>query len=574
MSTPLYSSMCICMCQYCSAQMHSSPESDRKGVSLTPFQYKQHIKELKSAIAPKSLPNIPTSASGSECLKILLDQILSADFSQLTQSTFSTPPGLNSTAQKPYSGSQNLPPQELGMILSTILSLSSGGHPTPAFHIPQDLSTIFGHLQLEPVIHNYICFPQCFFLNGLTESFTTDQPHCQRHNDPNDHYPPCTQSLGKFINSFEPCTQNTTNIKKKCIQTKNFIYQPFKNWLVRFLQRAGIMEILRQNQHSQIPKGSFKCEIRDGLVWRRFTGTRNINDSPFMSIPGALGFHICVDWLNAHGKSTQLASIGPIMLICLNLPPSERLKPEIFYVAGIIPGPKEPTALQLDYLLMPLIKELKELWQGYHFSPTSTGPSGSFIYVAILTAIMDVVAMRKLTGFLSHSSNHFCNFCTINKAQIEEIDPQFHYTRSYQNHKSTIAKWLWATPKQQQEIFSEYGVLYAILEDLLYWDATIMFNLDIMHNLILVILKNHSAFKLCIPESKLKIYFRTCRKYNDTNSSDSDSMTSNSSLDQITLREDCSLRRDTAENKKLVTPHYFHLKKLLPNAHPSHATSI
>ncbi|MBW0463321.1 hypothetical protein O181_003036 [Austropuccinia psidii MF-1] len=130
------------------------------------------------------------------------------------------------------------------------------------------------------------------------------------------------------------------------------------------------MEILHQNQNSQFPKGSPKCEIWDGLVWRLFTGTRNINDPPFMSIPGALAFSIYVYWFNAHGKSTPLASFGPIMLICLNLPPSERLKPENVYVAGIIPGPKEPTSLQFTFLLMSLIKELKELWQGYHFYPS------------------------------------------------------------------------------------------------------------------------------------------------------------------------------------------------------------
>ncbi|MBW0514013.1 hypothetical protein O181_053728 [Austropuccinia psidii MF-1] len=141
------------------------------------------------------------------------------------------------------------------------------------------------------------------------------------------------------------------------------------------------------------------------------------------------------------------------MLICLNLAPSEILKPENFYVAGIIPGLKEPTALQLNYLLMPLIKELKELWQGYHFSPTSTGPSGSFICVAILMAIADVVAMCKLTGFIPHLGNHFCNVFTINKAQIEEIGPPFHYMHSYQNHKETIEEWLWASPQQRQAIF-------------------------------------------------------------------------------------------------------------------------
>ncbi|MBW0575984.1 hypothetical protein O181_115699 [Austropuccinia psidii MF-1] len=217
---------------------------------------------------------------------------------------------------------------------------------------------------------------------------------------------------------------------------------------------------------------------------------------------------------------------------------------------------------------MPLIKELKELWQGYHFSPSSTGPSGSFICVAILTAIADVVATRKITRFISHSGNHFCNFCTIHKALIEEIGPQFHYTRSYQNHKSTIAKWLWETPKQQQAIFSEYGVQYSILEDLPYWDATRMVDLDIMHNSRLGILKDHSAFKLCIPESKSKIYFRYHRKFNDTNSSDSDSMTSNSSLDKITLREAHSLRRDAAKIINEALPTTATQKNYLPMPAP------
>ncbi|MBW0474686.1 hypothetical protein O181_014401 [Austropuccinia psidii MF-1] len=101
MTTRHYSSMRICMCQHCSTQTHSSTEGDRQGVAFTPFQYKEHIKKLKSTIAPKSLPNIPTSALVSECPQILLDQIFPDDYSQLTQSTFSTPAGLNSTAQKP-----------------------------------------------------------------------------------------------------------------------------------------------------------------------------------------------------------------------------------------------------------------------------------------------------------------------------------------------------------------------------------------------------------------------------------------------------------------------------------------
>ncbi|MBW0473644.1 hypothetical protein O181_013359 [Austropuccinia psidii MF-1] len=203
------------MCQHCSAQAQSYPEGNRQGVSFTPFQNKPHIEKLKSAISPESIPNIPTSASASD--------------------TFSTPPVLNSTAQKSYSWSKNIPPQDLGVIMSAILSLrynillrashilnptlnllikssisSSSGHPTPAFHIPQDLSTIFEHLQLEPLIENYIFCPQCFLLTGLTESVKTEPSHFKLHNEPTDHDSPCTQSLGKFIHLVEPHTQNTT----------------------------------------------------------------------------------------------------------------------------------------------------------------------------------------------------------------------------------------------------------------------------------------------------------------------------------------------------------------------------
>ncbi|MBW0552657.1 hypothetical protein O181_092372 [Austropuccinia psidii MF-1] len=76
----------------------------------------------------------------------------------------------------------------LNLLIKSSIS-SSAFHPTPAFHIPQDLSIISEHLQLEPLIENFICCPQCFFLNSLNESITPDQPHCQHHNEQNDNGP-------------------------------------------------------------------------------------------------------------------------------------------------------------------------------------------------------------------------------------------------------------------------------------------------------------------------------------------------------------------------------------------------
>ncbi|MBW0530041.1 hypothetical protein O181_069756 [Austropuccinia psidii MF-1] len=102
-----------------------------------------------------------------------------------------------------------------------------------------------------------------------------------------------------------------------------------------------------------------------------------------------------------------------------------------------------------------------------------------------------------------------------------------------------------------------------------------MFNLAIMHNLILAILKDHATFKLCIPESKSKFSFRSRRKSNYNNSSDSDSMTSKSSLDKITLREPRSLRRDAARIINEPFPTTSSKKNYLPmpTPHMEHPSS-
>ncbi|MBW0498076.1 hypothetical protein O181_037791 [Austropuccinia psidii MF-1] len=102
-----------------------------------------------------------------------------------------------------------------------------------------------------------------------------------------------------------------------------------------------------------------------------------------------------------------------------------------------------------------------------------------------------------------------------------------------------------------------------------------MANIDIMRNLILGILKDHATFKLCISESKSKIYFRTCRKSNETNSSDSDSMTSKNSLYQLKLREACSLRRNAEKiiNESLPTTSPGQNFFPMPTPHTQHPSS-
>ncbi|MBW0478224.1 hypothetical protein O181_017939 [Austropuccinia psidii MF-1] len=102
-----------------------------------------------------------------------------------------------------------------------------------------------------------------------------------------------------------------------------------------------------------------------------------------------------------------------------------------------------------------------------------------------------------------------------------------------------------------------------------------MVNLDIIHNLILGILKDHANFKFCIPQAKLKIYFRYCRKSNYTRISDSNLITSNSSLDKLKLREAYSLRRDTEKIKNESLPTTSTQKNYfpMPTPHMKHPSS-
>ncbi|MBW0548351.1 hypothetical protein O181_088066 [Austropuccinia psidii MF-1] len=96
-----------------------------------------------------------------------------------------------------------------------------------------------------------------------------------------------------------------------------------------------------------------------------------------------------------------------------------------------------------------------------------------------------------------------------------------------------------------------------------------------MHNVILGIFKDHAAFKLCIPESNSKTYFRSRRKSSYTNSSDSDAMTSNSSLYQIKLREARSLRREAGKiiNESIPTTSTQINYLPMPTPHTQHPSS-
>ena len=108
-------------------------------------------------------------------------------------------------------------------------------------------------------------------------------------------------------------------------------------------------------------KSSDDCvltDIYDGQVWQNF---QEVNGRSFLNQPNNLGLSLNVDWFRPFKHSPY--SIGVIYFAVLDLPRELRYLPENVIIAGIIPGPHEPSKT-MNALLEPAVKDLHALWQG------------------------------------------------------------------------------------------------------------------------------------------------------------------------------------------------------------------
>ena len=82
---------------------------------------------------------------------------------------------------------------------------------------------------------------------------------------------------------------------------------------------------------------------------------------------GRFLFALHVDFFNMQGnlQCNATTSCGIVLCACLNLPLEMRYKPENMYLAGIIPGLREPSADQLNHFLDPLVSDLVDSWESF-----------------------------------------------------------------------------------------------------------------------------------------------------------------------------------------------------------------
>lgn len=266
-----------------------------------------------------------------------------------------------------------------------------------------------------------------------------------------------------------------------------------KDWLARFYARSDIEDLLDRDKASVKP--SRMLDIWDGEALRSFRGP---DGGHFLDRPrgeGRLVFSINTDGFNplSNKQNGKQISCSAIYMVCLNLPPHLRYRLENAFLVGVIPGPKEPSIVQMNHLLRPLVDVLMELWStGLFLKRTPRYPFGRRTRVVVVPLVADLPAARKMAGFGSYNSTHFCSCCHNILDDKDDIDTRTWVPRTLDTHYKNAQAWRDApTLKEQERLFGAAGVRWSELLRLPYWDPTLYTAIDSMHCFYLGLFHHH-----------------------------------------------------------------------------------
>jgi hypothetical protein len=214
---------------------------------------------------------------------------------------------------------------------------------------------------------------------------------------------------------------------------------------------------------------------------------------------------LSIDWFNPRGNKAagKSASIGSIVMACLNLPPSLRYKAENLFLVGIIP--KEPSVEEVGHYIEPIVDMLDRSWRdGTKFDCTESSDCGRTERSMLVVIVSDLPASRKITGVASYSSkDFFCSFCGLAKPEINNLDRNTWPTRTREMQKKAAEEWRDATTKKERKrLFAQTGVRWSPFWKLEYYDPTKMGAADTMHNLFLGLVQFHVREVLGIEDAQ------------------------------------------------------------------------
>jgi hypothetical protein len=299
---------------------------------------------------------------------------------------------------------------------------------------------------------------------------------------------------------------------------KGFIYHHFHDYVGSLEARGDLTDLMDKacdNLMESIRRKDplpFITDFFQGEFVRTFNGS---DGKLFVDRPADEGrylFVFNVDYYSAEGQTVRgaSASVGLISAACLNLPLDIRYKPENMYIAGIIPGPKEPSKTELNHYMRPVVNDLLVSWErGVHYSRTARHSKGRTSRSAAAIFVNDLPAARQVNQSAAHSSHHYCTRChcyhrdTLCRTDITSPDWQ---PKNVDDLRAEAEAWRTAeTIKDQEKLFKANGLRWSELWRLPYWDPPRMLAVDSMHCLLEGLVQYHFREVLGLTETAAKV---------------------------------------------------------------------
>ena len=162
--------------------------------------------------------------------------------------------------------------------------------------------------------------------------------------------------------------------------------------VVMLLKRPNFADKCEHWRQQEVTNGVISEVRNDFLTFKR---------QDFLKSPRSLAFGLNVDWFQPYSTRGDV-SVGVIYLVLLNLPREECFKWENVIPVGVIPE-VETMPKSINPFLKPLVDEMQVLWKWIRLHSCLSHIPLVFCG-AILLAISDIPAARKLCGFKGHST--------------------------------------------------------------------------------------------------------------------------------------------------------------------------
>ncbi|SMN02100.1 hypothetical protein SPONN_442 [uncultured Candidatus Thioglobus sp.] len=273
--------------------------------------------------------------------------------------------------------------------------------------------------------------------------------------------------------------------KYQSVPKKVFLYNSIIKGLTRILKRPGVLELCNK-WRLHAGKSKLISDIFDGKVWKEFN---YVDHRPFLDVPNNIALSLNIDWFNPYEHTEY--SIGAIYFAILNLPRTERYKIENVIIAGLIPGPNEPS--RMNPFLAPVTDDLLKLWTNGIQIPTSNDSVS--VRAALLCFTSDIPATRKVCGFPGFRAKLGCSKC-LKVFPCEGFGEPTDYSgfaerqnwkpRTMKYHRESLKEVDAATTASGKcRLQKTYGVQYSELTRLSYLNIVRNHVIDPMHNMYL-----------------------------------------------------------------------------------------